>query len=149
MKKLNFLPDQYLKDSNMTSKHNYLGKQFSDYKKIFKKIGKIVKQNDFTLGTEVDIFENNISKLLNAKYVVAVGSGTDALMLSLKAAGVNPGSEVITTSFTFYATIGAIVTLGAKPIYVDIRDDFNIDPTKIEKKNNKKNQSYFASSLVR
>ena len=141
MKKLNFLPDQYLKDSNMTSKHNYLGKQFSDYKKIFKKIGKIVKQNDFTLGTEVDIFENNISKLLNAKYVVAVGSGTDALMLSLKAAGVNPGSEVITTSFTFYATIGAIVTLGAKPIYVDIRDDFNIDPTKIEKKITKKTKA--------
>ena len=69
---------------------------------------------------------------MNAKYVVAVGSGTDALMLSLKR-GVNPGSEVITTSFTFYATIGAIVTLGAKPIYVDIKDDFNIDPKKLKK----------------
>ena len=82
MKKLNFLPNQYLKDSNMRTKHNYLSEQFSDYKKIFYKIEKIVKQNDFTLGTEVDVFEKNISNLLNAKYVVSVGSGTDALMLS-------------------------------------------------------------------
>ena len=141
MKKLNFLPNQYLKDSNMRTKHNYLSEQFSDYKKIFYKIEKIVKQNDFTLGTEVDVFEKNISNLLNAKYVVSVGSGTDALMLSLKAAGVTPGSEVITTSFTFYATIGAIVTLGAKPIYVDIKNDFNIDPKKIEKKITKKTKA--------
>ena len=94
---------------------------------------KIIKNNDFTLGKEVDIFENNI-KTLNQKYVVAVGSGTDALMLSLKCLGIKEGDEVITTPYTFYATIGAIVTAGAKPIFVDIRDDYNIDPNKIEKK---------------
>jgi aminotransferase EvaB len=139
--KLNFLPAQYHKDSYMKTKHNYLSEQFYDYEKIFTKIKKVVKQNDFTLGTEVNVFEKNISKLLDAKYVVAVGSGTDALMLSLKVAGVTPGSEVITTSFTFYATIGAIVILGAKPVYVDIKDDFNIDTSQIEKKITKKTKA--------
>ncbi len=130
----NFLPKQYKIDSSYEIKHNYLSEQFNDYKKILRKFEKIIKNNDFTLGKEVDIFENNIKKLLNQKYVVAVGSGTDALMLSLKCLGIKEGDEVITTPYTFYATIGAIVTAGAKPIFVDIRDDYNIDPNKIEKK---------------
>ena len=130
----NFLPKQYKIDSSYEIKHNYLSEQFKDYKKILRKFEKIIKNNDFTLGKEVDIFENNIKKLLNQKYVVAVGSGTDALMLSLKCLGIKEGDEVITTPYTFYATIGAIVTAGAKPIFVDIRDDYNIDPNKIEKK---------------
>ncbi len=130
----NFLPKQYKIDSSYEIKHNYLSEQFKDYKNILRKFEKIIKNNDFTLGKEVDIFENNIKKLLNQKYVVAVGSGTDALMLSLKCLGIKEGDEVITTPYTFYATIGAIVTAGAKPIFVDIRDDYNIDPNKIEKK---------------
>ena len=81
---MNFLPQQYIEDKKLKIRHNYLTFQFSDYKKIFKKIEKVVKKNDFTLGTEVDLFENNIKKLIKQKYVVAVGSGTDGLMLSLK-----------------------------------------------------------------
>ena len=121
--------------------HNYLSSQFSDYKKILKKIEKVIKFNDFTLGSEVDLFESNLQKLLKIKYVVAVGSGTDALMLSLKAAGVKEGDEVITTPYTFYATIGAIVTSGAKPVFVDIDYDYNIDVKKIEAKINKKTKA--------
>tara|TARA_B110001450_G_C17635786_1_gene487113 strand:- start:379 stop:1533 length:1155 start_codon:yes stop_codon:yes gene_type:complete len=137
----NFLPKQYSIDKKFKIKHNYLSEQFSDFKMILKKIEKIVKNNDFTLGKEVDIFENNIKKLLKEKYVVAVGSGTDALMLSLKCLGVKEGDEVITTPYTFYATVGAIVTAGAKPIFVDVNDDYNIDPDKIEKKITKRTKA--------
>ncbi len=139
--KNNFLVEQYKEDKKIHISHNYLSSQFSDYKKIFKKIEKVIKFNDFTLGSEVDLFERNLQKLLKIKYVVAVGSGTDALMLSLKAAGVKEGDEVITTPYTFYATIGAIVTSGAKPVFVDIDYDYNIDVKKIEAKINKKTKA--------
>tara|TARA_B100001057_G_scaffold500491_1_gene615856 strand:+ start:2474 stop:3628 length:1155 start_codon:yes stop_codon:yes gene_type:complete len=137
----NFLPHQYKIDRRHKIKHNYLSEQFKDFKSILKKFEKIIRNNDFTLGEEVNIFENNIKKLLNQKYVVAVGSGTDALMLSLKCLGVKEGDEVITTPYTFYATIGAIVTAGAKPIFVDIDEDYNINPKKIENKISKKTKA--------
>ena len=137
----NFLPTQYKKDNLYKIKHNYLSEQFSDYKSILKKFEKIIKNNDFTLGIEVDKFENNIKKLLNQKYVVAVGSGTDALMLSLKCLGIKEGDEVITTPYTFYATIGAIVSAGAKPVFVDVNEDYNINPKLIEKKITKKTKA--------
>ena len=139
-KNFNFLPKQYKKD-NLKINHNYLSPQFSDYKKILKKIAQIVRKSDFTLGKEVDIFENNIKKLIGAKHVVAVGSGTDAILLSLKCLGIKEGDEVITTSFTFYATIGAIVTAGAKPVFADVNFDYNIDPKEIEKKITKKTKA--------
>ena len=134
----NFLIEQYKKDKKFNISHNYLSKQFFDFKKIFKKIEKVVKFNDYTLGSEVSLFEENIGKLFKQKYIAAVGSGTDALMLSLKSLGVKEGDEVITTPYTFYATIGAIVTLGAKPIFVDVKEDYNIDPNLIEKAITKK-----------
>jgi dTDP-3-amino-2,3,6-trideoxy-4-keto-D-glucose/dTDP-3-amino-3,4,6-trideoxy-alpha-D-glucose/dTDP-2,6-dideoxy-D-kanosamine transaminase len=137
----NYLPSQYNLDSKLVIKHNYLKEQFSNYKAIFSKLEKVVKKGDYTLGNKVNEFENKISKLLNAKYVVALGSGTDALMLSLKALGVKEGDEVITTPYTFYATIGAIVTAGAIPIFVDVTDDYNINPNLIEKKITKKTKA--------
>lgn len=139
-KNYNYLPNQYRKN-NLKINHNYLSSQFSDYKKILKKISKIVQSNDFTLGKEVDIFEKNIKKLINAKNIVAVGSGTDAIYLSLKCLGIKEGDEVITTPFTFYATIGAIVTSGAKPVFADINYDYNISPIEIEKKISKKTKA--------
>jgi len=136
----NFLPAQY-KKNNSKINHNYLSSQFSDYKKILYKISKVVKRNDFTLGQEVNQFERNIGKLIGAIHVLAVGSGTDAILLSLKCLGVEKGDEVITTPFTFYATIGAIVTSGAKPVFVDVKDDYNIDPDLIEKKITKRTKA--------
>ena len=141
MKNTNHLPNQYKEDKKMSIRHNYLSEQFSDYNKILNKIKKVVKNNDFTLGAEVNIFEENFKNLIKAKYAIAVGSGTDAIFLSLKALGIGEGDEVITTSFTFYATIGAIVTTGAKPVYVDIGNDLNIDPDKIQSKITKKTKA--------
>jgi aminotransferase EvaB len=137
----NFLVQQYKSDLNLKIKHNYLKEQFSNYELVFSKLKKVVIDGDFTLGLKVNEFEKKISKLLSARYVVAVGSGTDALMLSLKALGIKEGDEVITTPYTFYATIGAIVTAGAKPVFVDVKDDYNIDPDLIEAKINKKTKA--------
>ena len=136
-----FLIEQYNADKLLKIKHNYLSEQFSDYKKIFKEMEKVVKFGDFTLGKKVVEFEKNISKLLKSKFVVSVGSGTDALFLSLKALGIKEGDEVITPSYTFYATIGAIVTAGAIPVFVDIKEDYNLDESLIEKKITKKTKA--------
>ena len=131
----NFLPTQYKNTLQKKINHNYLHEQFSDYEDIFKKIRSTVLKGDYTLGDPVNIFEKNFSKLINSKYSIGVGSGTDALFLSLKALNIgdNKNDEVITTPFTFYATIGAIVTAGAKPVFVDVGEDYNIDTKKIEK----------------
>lgn len=127
----NFLPSQYDKDQLYSVKHNYLSEQFSDYKAILRKIETVIVNNDFTLGREVDEFEKNITNIIGTKHCVAVGSGTDAIRLSLIALGIEHGDEVITTPYTFHATIGAIVTAGAKPVFVDVKDDFNINTEKI------------------
>ena len=127
----NFLPDQYDDCKQYNLNHNYLTAQFDDYEAILKKIGEVVTNNDFTLGRAVDEFETNFAKVVGAKYAVGVGSGTDALFLSLRALDIKPGDEVITTPFTFFATIGAIVTSGATPVFVDVGDDYNLDVAKI------------------
>ncbi len=137
----NFLTDQYNKDKKFKIKHNYLSNQFKDYPKIFKKIEKVIKFNDFTLGLEVNKFENNFKKLINAKNCVAVGSGTDAIYMSLKCLGLSRGDEVITTPYTFYATVNAIVQADCKPVFVDAQEDFNINADLIEKKITKKTKA--------
>ena len=130
----NFLPEQYRTTNRLSINHNYLAEQFADHDVILAKIRDVVVRGDFTLGEEVDRLENEFAALCNTRHAVSVGSGTDALFLSLKALGVREGDEVITTPFTFYATIGAIVTAGAKPVFVDVRDDYNIDPGQIAAK---------------
>ena len=130
----NFLPAQYQKTNQLDINHNYLRQQFADHDEIWEKIREVVIRGDFTLGSEVDRIEDEYAKLCGTRHAIGVGSGTDALFLSLKALGIDKGDEVITTPFTFYATIGAIVTAGAKPVFVDVRDDFNINPALIEDK---------------
>lgn len=128
----NFLPDQYDRDQKLSINHNYLVEQFADSAEILKKIADLVARCDYTLGREVDEFEARICGLIGAKHAVGVGSGTDALMLSLKALGIGEGDEVITTPYTFFATVGAIVTAGARPVFADVGADYNIDPDQIE-----------------
>ncbi len=137
----NYLPKQYKKNKAININHSYLIEQFSDYKKIFKKLEKVVNRADYTLGEEVNKFEKNISNRMNSKFTISVGNGTDALFLVLKAMNIGPGDEVITTPFTFIATVASIVTAGAKPVFVDIKDDYNIDESKIEKAVTKKTKA--------
>ena len=128
----NYLKKQYKKNRKLRINHSYLVEQFSDYSKIFKEIEKIVKKGDYTLGQKVNEFEKNFAKRTGAKFVIGVGNGTDALYLSLKALNIGRGDEVITIPYTFISTVGSIVAAGAKPIFVDIKEDYNIDEKKIK-----------------
>lgn len=90
---------------------------------------------------EVIKFEKNISKYLKTKHTVSLNSGTDALTLALHAAGVKKGDEVITPANSFIASTGSIVHLGAKPVFVDVLPDQNIDPQKLTKVITKKTKA--------
>ncbi len=89
---------------------------------------------DFTLGKELQKFENKFAKLIGTKYAVGVNSGTDAIKLSLKVLGIKSGDHVITAANTFVATVGAIRELGAVPIFIDCDDSFCMNVDLIEKK---------------
>jgi len=128
----NFLPQEYKKNEKLKINHSYLVEQFADYTKIFKEVEKVVKKGDYTLGSEVDKCEKNFSKRTGAKYAISVGNGTDALLLTLKALNIGSGDEVITVPYTFVATVGSIVTAGAKPVFVDVKEDYNMDENKIK-----------------
>jgi len=134
---MNYLNKQYKKDGKFKIKHNYLNEQFADTKDYFKLIKDVVSTNDFTLGSYVSKFENKFKKKINAKYAVGVGSGTDALKLSLEALDIKLGDEVILPTFTFYASLNPIIAVGAKPVFIDSKFDFNIDEKKIVEKINK------------
>jgi len=127
----NFLSLEYKKNEKLKINHSYLVEQFADYSKIFKEVEKVVKKGDYTLGKEVDLCEKNFARRTGAKHAISVGNGTDALLLSLKALGIGAGDEVITVPYTFVATVGSIVTAGAKPVFVDVKADYNMDETKI------------------
>lgn len=84
------------------------------------------------LGPELDEFEQMVAGKVGVKHAVGVDSGSSALLLALRALDIGPGDEVITTSLSWIATANAITAAGAKPIFVDIGDDLNIDPACIE-----------------
>jgi dTDP-4-amino-4,6-dideoxygalactose transaminase len=96
-------------------------------------MNKVMQSHQYILGPQVEKIEEKIAEYCDTKYAVGCASGTDALVLSLKALELEPGSEVITTTFTFFATASSIHRVGLVPKFVDVHPrTFNIDPNKIE-----------------
>lgn len=109
----------------------------AQYRKIKKEalteVINVCNSQHYILGKHGAALEQEIALYCGAKYAVGVASGTDALLLSLMAAGVGAGDKVITTPFTFFATAGSIARLGAVPVFADIDPaTYNIDPSAVE-----------------
>ena len=104
--------------------------QFDPIKdEIISSVLKTLESQRFILGPEVEAFEAEIAAEVSSAAAIGCASGSDALLLALMALNVGPGDEVITTPFTFVATVGAIVRLRAKPVFVDISPEtYNLDP---------------------
>ncbi|HEU0296192.1 MAG TPA: DegT/DnrJ/EryC1/StrS family aminotransferase [Anaerolineales bacterium] len=86
-------------------------------------VREVLEKGHFILGPQVTAFEQEIAEYLNVRHAVGVASGTDALVIALRAIGVGPGDEVIVPAYTFFATAGAVMLVGAKPVFVDIYPD--------------------------
>ncbi len=96
-------------------------------------IESVCASQHYILGSEVEAFERELAEFCGAPEAVGCASGTDALWLALVAAGVQPGDQVLTTPFSFFASASAIVRAGARPVFADIdRRTFNLDPAQVE-----------------
>lgn len=116
-------------------------------------IQQVLDSQQFILGAEVEALEKLLAEYCQCNYAFGVSSGTDALLLSLMAIGIRPGDEVITSPYSFFATSGSIVRLGAKPVYVDIDPStYNIQAEMIEQKINGRTKAilpvHFAGQVV-
>ena len=112
---------------------SYLDRQFADLEPYLRDIEAFVRTGDFTLGAALEQFERRFAEVCAAPFAIGVGTGTDGLALALRAVGVEPGDEVITTPFSFIASANCIVHAGATPVFVDIDPrSLNLDPEKVD-----------------
>lgn len=118
----------------MKVKYSYLDTQFNDSEEILESIRGLLKTGKFTLGPAVEEFEKRFAALCGVQFAIGLNSGTDALLLILRALEIGPGDEVITVPNSFIATTAAIVLAGATPVFVDVREDYNMDPLLIERR---------------
>ena len=117
-------------------------------KVILKSVNKVLKKSNFILDNVNDVLEKKIARYTNSKYCALLNSGTDALTLALYVAGIKRNDEVITCSNSFIASAAAIVHLGAKVTFVDVKDDQNMNPKLIESKITKKTKAIMPVHLT-
>lgn len=117
--------------------YNYLNQQFDVdgtlVREILSDIKELVRTGEFTLGPQVREFEEKFAQLCGVRYAIGINSGTDALILILKALGIGPDDEVITAPNSFIATANVISFVGARPVFVDVGDDYLINHLKVER----------------
>ncbi len=118
--------------NKMKVHYNYLPQEFEDVDHVIQDWRKLIASSEFTLGPFLEDFEFKFATAMGSKHCIAVNNGTDALILSLKALGIGAGDEVITVTNSFYATVGAIIAVGATPVLVDCDARYQIDPNRIE-----------------
>nr|WP_321026683.1 DegT/DnrJ/EryC1/StrS family aminotransferase [Clostridium neonatale] len=111
----------------------------AQYNSISKELDKatidVLSSAAYIMGKNVTEFEKEFANYIGTKHAISVGNGTDALVIALKALGIGEGDEVITSTFTYFASAECISAVGATPVFVDVeKDTFNIDPDKIEEK---------------
>jgi len=121
-----------MEQRKMKIPYSYLNRQFDQVDDYLEEIRQLVKSEELTLGKAVEVFEQRFAQLCGLPYAVGVGSGTDALILSMEILGIKAGDEVITAPNTFIATVGAIVATGATPVFVDNNEKYAIAANKIE-----------------
>lgn len=121
--------------------YNYLPNQFVNRVDIFDEWKKLTDTSEYTLGPKVEEFERNFASFVGAKYCISTNNGTDALILALKSLGITNGDEVITVPNSFYATTGAIVACGAKPIFIDVDSRYQMNAQLIESAITKKTKA--------
>ena len=110
--------------------------------KIKKALDEVLETQQFILGPKVAALEEALAAYCGVDYAVGVSSGTDAILVALMACGIGEGDEVITSPYTFFATVGSIVRLKAKPVFVDITPQtFNLNVDQIEAKINSKTKA--------
>ena len=95
-------------------------------------VAQVLDSGEFILGSHVERFEKRFAELSGCKHALGVANGTDAIVMAFKALGIGPGDEIITAANSFLATAAAIALVGAKTVFVDVREDYNIDPRLIE-----------------
>jgi Predicted pyridoxal phosphate-dependent enzyme apparently involved in regulation of cell wall biogenesis len=111
----------------------------AQYKSIAEDLDRVTKEvlssANYIMGKNVIEFEREFAEYIGVKHAISVANGTDALVIALKSLGIGNGDEVITSTFTYFASAEAISAVGATPVFVDVeKETFNIDPTKIEEK---------------
>ncbi len=112
------------------------------------RINSVLNHGRYILGPEVEELEKKLASYVGVKHCIGVSSGTDALLIALMALGIKKGDQVITTPFSFFATVETILLLGAKPVFVDIeKDSYNLDPKDLKSAINKNTKAIVAVSL--
>lgn len=115
---------------------------------VRKRLSNVLEHGQFIMGPEIRELEDQLAEFVGVKHCIGVSSGTDALLIAMMALGIGEGDEVITTPFSFIATVETIILLGAKPVFVDIDPrTYNMEPGQIESAISDKTKAIIAVSL--
>jgi dTDP-4-amino-4,6-dideoxygalactose transaminase len=126
-----------------------LGLEYKSLKdEILKKFDELSSKGQYVLGTEGEKFEKSFAEFCGVKHAIGVANGTDALFLSMKALGIGHGDEVITAANSFIASAGSIAQIGARPVFVDVLEDYNMNPELLEKTITKKTKAIMPVHLT-